>query len=810
MCLHLGRLLVLVAASPAAVFAQAPGPLSLGHAHLDGPLECVKCHEGGTGVPDQKCLGCHDHRGLAQRIAADRGFHADPEVKEEACRSCHTEHVESPPGSGKGLRSTIDWRPFGGQRNFTHQRAGWPLEGAHRFQKCDQCHVRKSKRTGLPIYLGLRAECTTCHKNPHEFQGVALTDCTICHGFDNRRVANLAATKFDHDQTAFGLQGHHLKKKCVECHASTETFRLDDREFKDCSGCHEDSHKSVISSARTCKSCHSVKTKFKRTKFEHGEHTRFGLRGQHTKNDCKDCHAIGSAAKTPSMSCAGCHQDLHRGRFGKEACESCHVEEGWKAKNVFDHGGKTEFPLTGAHLKTACASCHRNVEPGGFERFSTSGCADCHQHSDAHCGQFGLENCERCHVRSGDRTSRFDHDLTGFKLIGAHAEPSCEGCHKPAALGASAQCTSAIKYTGLESQCAGCHEDIHKGELGAECNRCHTSGREFKTLAFDHNRDAQFPLTGFHQLVTCEQCHPQRKFKTDKLACEQCHLADDVHLTALGSSCAKCHETTGGVPKFDHNLHTDFEREGVHATLECARCHFLPPPKSAKRAQMGKQFAAVAPPGAPLDLQFRAGGSACVDCHPDPHQVRDNLDCTECHGYQGWGDPPSNGYHEGAGFALVGAHTVLQCSLCHAGNARLSGRGEQCGVCHVQDDLHAGSFGNDCGSCHGQLGWLPSSFTHMTTGYVLEGLHRTLDCRSCHQAGNYFISDRCYGCHLRDYREAQYHAAEALGQKGTGKVFIGGYQVDGAYATFDCGECHNQFTFSRSTLITPRSIPRAQ
>ncbi len=823
--------LAVLCAGQTASWGQAPGPLSKGHEHLDGPLDCVKCHEGGTGVPDSKCLGCHDHRELAKRIEAERGFHADAEVKGKPCKDCHAEHKEEPPGSGRGKRTTIDWRPFGGKRNFTHQRAGWPLEGAHRFQKCEKCHTRKSKKTKLTIFLGLRAECTTCHKNPHEFGDVALTDCTICHNFDNRRVASLAATKFDHDKTAFPLDGLHLKKKCVACHEKTDTFLLKDVEFKDCAGCHEDSHRSVISAQRTCKSCHSTKRKFKRTKFDHGKETRFGIRGQHTKNDCKDCHTVGSPPQKPSMSCAGCHEDIHRGRFGKEACESCHVEEGWKTKNVFNHGGKTEFALAGAHAKTPCVSCHRDTEPKGFERFTSTKCADCHRHTDAHCGQFGLENCERCHVRSGDRTSRFDHELTGFKLVGAHAEPSCDGCHKPARLGDTEYCANAIRYTGLDSKCSACHDDVHQGELGADCAKCHTSGRDFKTLAFDHNRDAQFPLTGFHQLVECESCHPRsvdrasgrsvdqasgrsvdqasglgmHKFKTGKQACEHCHLKDDPHIRALGTSCAKCHETTGGAPKFDHDVHTEFLRRGVHARIECARCHFLPPPNTDARTKLGQQYAAVSPPGAPLDLQFRSGGVACVDCHPDPHKVRGDVDCAQCHGWETWQDPPLNGYHERAGFALVGAHTVLQCSLCHTGAGRLSGRGEQCGVCHVQDDLHAGSFGNDCGRCHEQLGWLPTTFTHMATGYVLEGIHRMLDCRECHQAGNYFISDRCYGCHLRDYRAAEFHRFEIDSQKITGKVAIGGYQVDGKYQTFDCGECHNQFTFFRSSTIVPQS-----
>jgi hypothetical protein len=787
--------------------AQAPGPMSKGHEHLDGPLDCQRCHEGGSGVPDAKCLGCHDHRELRLRIEAGKGFHADPEVKRQACKDCHGEHLESRPGSGKGKPTTVDWRPFGGKRNFPHQRAGWPLEGAHRYQKCEKCHERKSAKTGQTIFLGLRSECTTCHKNPHRFDDIKLNDCTICHTYKNRQVANLGATKFDHDKTRFPLVGHHLRKKCVKCHETTETFEIAGREVGDCKGCHQDSHRSVISAGRRCDSCHDAKQKFQLTKFDHAANTKFPLRGKHAKADCKACHKVGTSDK-PVARCVSCHEDVHRGRFGDEGCEGCHVETGWP-EMVYAHGTKARFALNGAHAATTaadCLKCHRRQEPKNFEKLASSACADCHRHEDAHCGQFGRENCERCHVRGGDRTSRFDHDITGFRLIDGHAKPSCDGCHKPAVLGDSPACKEAVKYTGLDANCGACHEDIHKGELGAKCTNCHTGGRDFKVLVFDHNRDSRFALTGFHQVVACDGCHPKRRYKLGDPSCEACHGKDDAHEAALGQDCAKCHETTGGAPKFDHDVHTDFLLEGVHRRVECARCHFVPAPGTPEREALGKQgHAAVAPPGAAIDLVFRVGGQRCVDCHPDPHGVRPALDCDRCHGAEAWTDPPRNGYHERAGFSLTGAHTVLRCDLCHVGGGSLRGRGEQCGTCHVRDDVHAGSFGNDCGRCHEQSVWLPTQFNHMSVGFVLEGVHRTLDCRGCHQAGNYFIGDRCWSCHLKDYREAVWHQQfEIFAQKDQPKTYVGDWLgTPGAFRSLDCDQCHNQFSFAVGTYGTP-------
>lgn len=877
---------------PADVFAQgSPGPMSKAHSHLTSfPVDCNKCHEAGYGVPDEKCLACHTHQPLRARIRADKGFHATKKVKAKKCKDCHAEHIEEPPGSGRGRRTTIDWRPFGGKRNFNHRLTGWPLEGAHRYEKCESCHDKKYPRTKLPSYLGLREECTTCHfgtkkksgpggHNPHQFTDVGLTDCLTCHTYANFRVKNLGATKFDHDETDYPLRGFHKRNECVACHEQDiEKFQVKEN-FSDCKGCHEDSHKSVISAERQCKSCHSQKTRFRKTTFDHGKETRFDLRGQHARNRCKDCHEIGSEPVAPKMACATCHEDIHQGRFEPEPCEGCHVDLGF-SKMIYDHDEKTKFDLTGKHETTDCTNCHRFGLAKKFERFESTECADCHRHDNAHCGQFGMENCERCHVRGGDRTSKFDHSLTRFPLERAHAEVDCSRCHKPAQLGKSRECRDAVKYTGLEPQCFACHVDIHKGELGEDCAKCHTAGENFKTLVFDHNQDAQFPLTGFHQMVNCDDCHPKRKYKLGEIRCVSCHKEDDAHEGELGDACSKCHETTGGAPKFDHNIHTDFERFGVHARIECERCHFLNPdgdsyvteieslktklggpsaePSSEPEGEGGEEakgessaegeggtrtkggqeedaaaeahevkeqldlsgavkdpervlqlerrlrmLPAIAPPGAPLDLEFRAAGSECDDCHPDPHQVRENLDCVSCHGFEQWEAPPRNGYHESAGFELTGAHTVVACSLCHDGSGNMSGKGERCGSCHVQDDIHAGSFGSDCGRCHEQLGWIPTTFTHVDTGYVLEGIHRMLECRQCHQGGNYFIGDQCMNCHLDDYRGAEWHnTLDTIANDGNNVWNITGGAI--GEQSLDCDRCHNQFTFYVGTYVEPQ------
>jgi hypothetical protein len=331
----------------------------------------------------------------------------------------------------------------------------------------------------------------------------------------------------------------------------------------------------------------------------------------------------------------------------------------------------------------------------------------------------------------------------------------------------------------------------------------------------------------FHQLIQCDECHPARKYKLEKMQCNECHAKDDVHEKKLGEDCAKCHETTGGAPKFDHNVHTDFRQEGVHARIECEGCHFLVQAEGGGKpiggepakqpvlpgADAAKEKAAIAKPGAPLDLLFRAAGSECDACHPDPHQVRDNLACDSCHSFEKWQAPPRNAYHELAGFSLTGAHTIVACSMCHTGAGSMRGRGQRCGTCHAQDDIHAGSFGSECGSCHMQDGWVPTTFTHVDTGYVLEGIHRTLECRQCHLAGNYFIgkNPRCFNCHLDDYFNSNWHEGADRQQNANNAARGRDFFITGLAApiailqgkSFDCENCHTQFTFAGALNDVP-------
>ena len=85
----------------------APGPVISAHTETAG--NCDACHSAFDGIPDERCLSCHET--IAGRISSETGWHAA--VADQPCISCHTDHHGSEAtgdqGSGfQGIRPRRD------------------------------------------------------------------------------------------------------------------------------------------------------------------------------------------------------------------------------------------------------------------------------------------------------------------------------------------------------------------------------------------------------------------------------------------------------------------------------------------------------------------------------------------------------------------------------------------------------------------------------------------------------------------------------------------------------------------------------
>jgi hypothetical protein len=384
-------------------------------------------------------------------------------------------------------------------------------------------------------------------------------------------------------------------------------------------------------------------------------------------------------------------------------------------------------PLAKAHAQLEgignCQKCH---EPG--RKVSASKCLACHKPvAERIAAKKGVHravtnSCEGCHAEHAGKDAElrplnqrtFDHAAeTGLPLDGRHASIArdCVRCHK------------SRSFLDARPACASCHEDVHKGSLGATCSSCHTTAQPFAQARqqFDHSK-AKFQLTGAHRTVECAKCHVNKAFSGLKFAsCTDCHR--QPHRQLFGVDCTSCHTTeTWRTSKVDHGR-TAFPLAGAHASAKCTACHVKPA------------------------TQVRLQSSKCSVCHADVHKGGFKQDCASCHNTTSFKKAPFD-HAIGGRFPLTGRHADLACARCHksaatTGPARagtpaapvavvFTGLSSKCATCH--EDIHKNAAGPSCESCHTTSDFRSvSPYTHRAEiSSLFAGRHATATCRACH------------------------------------------------------------------------------
>jgi len=367
---------------------------------------CKACHVNGVfkGTP-KDCFSCH----------ATKDIHNGQFGP--VCSTCH---------------NTSGWKNV----SFDHSQSAFPLAGTHATVACKSCHINN-------VYKGTPKDCFSCHAAKDAHNGQFGTDCGSCH-----KPTKWSDVAFNHNNTAFPLNGLHTNVACKSCHVNN-VFKGTP---KDCFSCHaaKDAHNGQFGTV--CSACHNTSS-WKNATFNHNN-TAFPLTGTHANVVCQSCH-VNNVYKGTPRNCFACHanDDKHNGQFGTD-CASCHNTTRWG--NVTFNHNNTAFPLAGKHTNVQCQACHTN----GYKGTPTN-CFACHANDDKHNGQFGT-NCSSCHTPGGWGNATFDHNKTAFPLAGKHAKLECKSCHKNGV------------YKGTPTQCIGCHKDEHDGENGTDCARCHT------------------------------------------------------------------------------------------------------------------------------------------------------------------------------------------------------------------------------------------------------------------------------------------------------------------------------------------------
>lgn len=357
--------------------------------------------------------------------------------------------------------------------------------------------------------------------------------------------------------------------------------------------------------------------------------------------------------------------------------------------------------------------------------------------------------------------------------------------------------TAHAKFEGM-SNCTLCHDlgnkvannkclDCHKGMQalvkaergyhvsadvkGKACTTCHSEhyGRKFKMIRIDikkFNHDLTgYKLEGKHDEIDCKKCHNSDNIADNDIKkrpntfigletkCVTCHT--DYHQETLSSSdCASCHNTEKFKPaaNFNHN-DADFKLVGKHLDVACVKCH-----KEEKRN--GKDFQNF------NHIKF----TDCNTCHSNPHEETITGSCKQCHTETSFKNFRGKGRfnHNTTNFTLNGAHKKVACFSCHKKNDdpklvfqdKLNIDEASCVKCH--EDKHEGKLGNDCAKCHNETAFVSLKtlefFDHNLTDFPLEGLHKKVDCKKCHDSGKYTEKiefKSCNNCH-DDYHQGEF------------------------------------------------------
>ncbi len=705
-------------------------------------IDCAQCHTSQNWkVNVSEIQFNHDNTNFKlvgqHKVVNCRDCHQSLQFKDgrRNCLECHTDVHNQSLGKDCGRCHTPkSWLVD----NITemHQQTRFPLLGAHRTVTCNDCHKSASKFQFEPLGI----ECISCHDKdfqgttaPNHVTGRFSTNCLECH---SANLTSWHSGLINHD--FFPLTGGHAIG-CNQCHTDGHYGKIS----AECNACHNKHYTAAQLPKHVdagipvkCETCHTT-VAWKPSSFNHLA-TGYELKGTHKSIvQCSDCHK-GNVTSAP-QACIGCHQVQYDGAPGHKQnnypadCTKCHSQLNWLATS-FDHS-TTNFPLTGAHTKALCTSCHAN----GFIGTPTA-CNSCHlpaytsSQLPGHVAAGVPKDCATCHNSVAWKPSTFSHTTTGYELKGAHQSiAQCSDCHKG-------------NVTSAPQTCIGCHQAQYDGALGhkqnnysTDCTKCH-SQLNWLAISFDH-ATSNFPLTGAHTAVPCASCHANGYVGTPT-TCNSCHMPVYTssqlpgHVAAgIPTACGTCHNTTAWKPSIFNHTTTGYVLQGAHTGIvQCADCH--------------KGNVTSAP-------------QTCIGCHQVQYNGAPNhvaqgypTDCGKCHTQTNW--LATNFNHSTTTFPLTGAHTSVQCNLCHT-TGYSGGTPTVCYSCHTakynattNPNHLAAKFPTNCESCHTTTAWTPSTFNHDAQYFpIYSGRHQgvwTL-CSECHNVATNYAAFSCILCH---------------------------------------------------------------
>lgn len=318
-------------------------------------------------------------------------------------------------------------------------------------------------------------------------------------------------------------------------------------------------------------------------------------------------------------------------------------------------------------------------------------------------------------------------------------------------------------------------------ELARNCAACHPAFWATDTMTdrcLDCHADVLSDSASLHSIMltgedpTCRRCHPEHRGAHAQLTLiDTASFPHDATGYALAGHQETASGATAGIPFACSDCHGE-DLASFNPTA-CQDCH----------DQTGDSFRSAHDPQTGLPVSTNAADPGCLGCH------------------DGWDRYGAEFDHNRLDFGLQGGHAEAACAGCHTGAqtpAELQAAPQECYDCHLEDDAHAGRFGQQCGACHTPEDWEQAEFDHTQTGFSLEGQHAGVECESCHADRVYTGTPRdCYACHAGDdAHEGQYaqdcaacHSAQGWEAVSFDHA-LSAFPLEGKHQEVACQDCH--------------------
>lgn len=229
---------------------------------------------------------------------------------------------------------------------------------------------------------------------------------------------------------------------------------------------------------------------------------------------------------------------------------------------------------------------------------------------------------------------------------------------------------------------------------------------------------------------------------------------------------------------------------GIEGLSNCSKCH-----EQGQKVTAQKCLACHAPVADRISRKVgvhKNVGGDCVTCHADHAGPQGELRPFDQKGF----DHTAN-----TSFPLNGKHEALNalCSACHKTRSFLT-VSVTCASCHA--DVHKGSLGNGCQTCHSTKAAFKGSssqFDHTKAAFQLVGAHKAVACANCHANGVFkgIKSASCMDCHKDQHRQtfsATCTSCHTNDSWKTSKVNHTRtvFPLEGKHVDVACPACHKQ------------------